>query len=203
MGILWIVLAYLAGSFPTGYLAARLFRGVDIRTVGSGNVGATNVGRLMGRKWAMAVALADMVKGAVGLLLARASGVTDHSLLALAAVAGVCGHNFPVWLRFRGGKGVSTTFGVVFFMNPPASFLVAAAGGIVWATLFRLEGYVSLASLAALYCLPLFSVLLSLPGAYTAAMFLLAVLSTLRHGENIRRLMDGKENRFFRGKKQG
>lgn len=193
--LLWILLGYLLGSFPTGYLAARVVKGVDIRTVGSGNVGSTNVGRLMGKKWAVAVTFVDMIKGAAGLLLARSAGLTDPVVLALTAFAGVCGHNFPLWLRFRGGKGVSSSYGVAFFLYPPLSFLLAPAGGLLWLLLLKTKGYVSLASLLSLWSLPLLAFFLRFPLPYILLLVSLALLSTLRHRENIRRLLEGKESR--------
>lgn len=194
--LLWTLISYLAGSFPTGYLAARLVKGVDIRTFGSGNVGATNVGRLMGKKWAVAVTLADMIKASLGILLARAYGIADPILLSWAGLAGVCGHNFPLWLRFRGGKGVASSYGVVFFINPPLSFILAPAGGLVWLLLLRLKGYVSLASLISLWILPVFAAALRFPLPYVLLTACLAALSTLRHRDNIRRLFEGKESSF-------
>lgn len=193
--LLWILLGYLLGSFPAGYLAARVVKGVDIRTVGSGNVGSTNVGRLMGKRWAVAVTLVDMIKGTAGLLLAKGAGVADPGILALTAFAGVCGHNFPLWLGFRGGKGVSSTYGVAFFLHPPLSFLLAPAGGLLWLLLFKTKGYVSLASLVSLWSLPLLALLLRFPLPYIILLAALALLSTLRHRENIRRLLEGKESR--------
>ncbi|HCL78987.1 MAG TPA: acyl-phosphate glycerol 3-phosphate acyltransferase [Synergistaceae bacterium] len=194
--LLWLLLGYFAGSFPSGYLAARLVRGTDIRTTGSGNVGATNVGRLMGKKWAAAVSVADMVKASVGLLLARAFGVTEPWLLALIACAGVLGHVFPLWLGFKGGKGVSSIYGVLFFLFPPTSFLLAPAGGIVWFLVLKLTGYVSVASLVSLWCMPPLAALLSFPAPYVIALAALAALSTILHRDNIRRLKNGTESRF-------
>ena len=197
---LWILLGYFLGSFPTGYLVAKVVKGVDIRTVGSGNVGSTNVGRLMGKKWAVAVTLVDMIKGAAGFLLAKSAGVEDPRILAATAFAGVCGHNFPVWLGFRGGKGVSSSYGVAFFLYPPLSFLLAPAGGLLWLLLLKTGGYVSLASLLSLWSLPLFALLMKFPLPYLLLLASLALLSTLRHGENIRRLLEGKESRVGRPK---
>ncbi|MDD3514216.1 Glycerol-3-phosphate acyltransferase [bioreactor metagenome] len=194
--LFWIIFGYLAGSFPTGYLAARAVKGVDIRTFGSGNVGATNVGRLMGKKWAVAVTLADMIKASVGILCARAAGVDDSWTIAFTGFSGVCGHNFPLWLGFRGGKGVASTYGVVFFLHPPISFFLAPAGGIIWFALLKLKGYVSLASLISLWCLPVIAALLSFPLPFLLLLTSLAVLSTVRHRENILRLFEGKESSF-------
>lgn len=195
---MWIFLGYLAGSFPSGYLSALWVKGVDIRTTGSGATGATNVGRLLGKKWAVAVAVVDMLKGAVPMVIARLWGVDEPWLLSLTGFAGVLGHNYPVWLAFRGGKGVATTYGVVFFLFPPLSYFLAPAGGIIWFVLLKTAGYVSLASLISLWCLPLFSLAFSLPSAYTFVLCALALLATFRHKENIRRLLEGNESRFGR-----
>ena len=136
-----------------------------------------------------------MIKGAAGLLLARSAGVTDPVILATTAFAGVCGHNFPLWLRFRGGKGVSSSYGVAFFLYPPLSFLLAPAGGLLWLLLLKTKGYVSLASLLSLGSLPLLAFVLRFPLPYILLLASLALLSTLRHRENIRRLLEGKESR--------
>ena len=115
MSVFWLVFGYLAGSCPTGYLAVKMLKGQDIRDYGSGNIGATNTGRVLGKKWAVAVAVFDMLKGGIAVLLA--SFFTDNDvILALTGVFAVLGHNYPVWLGWRGGKGVATTFGVLAFM---------------------------------------------------------------------------------------
>ncbi|MEG1604018.1 MAG: glycerol-3-phosphate acyltransferase, partial [Cloacibacillus sp.] len=112
--LFWMAAGYLAGSCPTGFLVAKYIKGADIRAFGSGNIGATNVGRFMGRSWAIAVAVFDMLKG--GLVVLAASLFTeDASLLAAVGVCAVIGHNYPVWLGLRGGKGVATSFGVIAF----------------------------------------------------------------------------------------
>ncbi|NLM72052.1 MAG: glycerol-3-phosphate 1-O-acyltransferase PlsY [Synergistaceae bacterium] len=196
----WVSLGYLAGSFPTGYLVALCIKRVDIRTIGSGGTGATNVGRLLGNSWAKAVAVIDMLKGALPMVCAMLLAVEDPWIVPLAGFAGVVGHNYPVWLSFRGGKGVATTYGVVFFMNPWISFVVALAGGAVWLALLKLKGYVSLASMASLWCLPIFALLLSLPLPQIIVMSALAALATLRHKDNIKRLARGEESRFGRNR---
>ena len=124
VAMFWMFVSYFIGSLPTGYLVARIFRGVDIRTVGSGSIGATNVRRLMGQGWAVFVTLVDMLKGALALLLTVESASSDPWLLSLSALAAVLGHNYPVWLRFRGGKGVATTYGTMFFIWPYNSFAI-------------------------------------------------------------------------------
>lgn len=187
----WPLMGYLAGSIPTGYLVVRLLKGQDIRTIGSGNTGATNVGRVAGKFWAVFVAVFDMAKGGLVVLGALASGVNSPWLLAVTAVAGVIGHNYPVLLRFSGGKGVATSFGVLFFLDPLATLL----GGASWFVLLKGTRTVSLSSLVSLSVVLLSLWVLGSPLAYIQAALFLLVLSAWRHRENIRRLMEGTERK--------
>jgi glycerol-3-phosphate acyltransferase PlsY len=189
--LVWIAAGYLLGSVPAGYLAVRMVLGKDIRTLGSGNIGATNVTRFLGRKWGVAVAVFDMAKGGTVLLAARVLGVQDPWILALAGFAGVCGHNFPVWLGFRGGKGVATSFGVIFFWSP----WPAISGGMAWYLLMRFTRYVSIASMISLITVPVWFLILGLPGAYFWVSSALALLAVVRHRKNIANLLDGSEGR--------
>lgn len=201
--VLWIFLGYLFGSFPTGYLLVRLLKGIDIRTVGSGNIGATNVGRCVGRFWAVAVSVADMLKGGLAVLLVRelaSSGADISWLLTGVGVASVLGHNFPVWLRFRGGKGVSTTYGMLFFLAPPVSCYAVLAGGAVWFLLLGIWRYVSLASMLSLWVVALVFAAMNAGPAPLAATVFLALMVLLRHRENVKRLLAGKEPRVGRPK---
>ena len=186
------VLGYLAGSCPAGFLVAKFIAKIDIRTFGSGNIGATNVGRLLGKKWAVATALFDMLKGGVAVFAAAAFTNAPDWVLALIGVCAVLGHNFPVWLRFKGGKGVATTFGVIgfydFFMPLPALL-----GGAVWYVVMKTTKYVSVASIAGLFAAAFFTVLFKMPWPYCAASFALALLSLWRHRSNIVRLRAGTE----------
>lgn len=187
----WPLLGYLAGSIPTGYLVVRILKGQDIRTVGSGNTGATNVGRVAGKFWAVFVAVFDMAKGGLVVLGALACGVSSPWVLASTAVAGVLGHNYPVWLRFRGGKGVATSYGVLFFLDPLATLI----GGAAWFLLLKGTRTVSLSSLVSLAVVLFALWVLGAPAAYLYAAFFLLVLSAWRHRENIRRLMQGTERK--------
>ena len=188
--LLWIIASYFIGSLPTGYLAARLVKGVDIRTIGSGSTGATNVKRLMGKGWAVFVAIVDMFKGALALLLVAHSGETSPLLMSLSAFAVVLGHNYPVWLGFKGGKGVATTYGTLFFVWPYNSFaIVLMCGGIMTAT-----RYVSLASMLSLLALPAFFWMLDAPLPFICLSASLATLAIFRHRTNIARLIRGEES---------
>ncbi len=200
--LLWMFVSYLIGSLPTGYLAARLVKGVDIRTIGSGSIGATNVRRLMGKGWAVFVALVDMFKGALALLLTAHAGVPGSgafpggpSLLpALSAFAVVVGHNYPVWLKFRGGKGVATTYGTMFFVWPYQSFAIVLMCGAIWYGIMNVTRYVSLASMLSLAAMPAFFWMLDAPVPFTCVAALLAALSIFRHRANVARLFRGEEN---------
>ena len=193
--------AYLLGSIPTGYLLVRLFRHQDIRTAGSGNIGATNVLRAGGKGLGAATFLCDMGKGAaavglgwlLGSHLAPALPVRDFE--ALAALAAVLGHMFPIWLRFRGGKGVATGFGVFLAATPLAAL---AAISVFFLVLF-LSRYVSLASILGSFSFPIFAALLvhgDRPIFFLAVQWIVALLIILKHHANIGRLLRGQESRF-------
>ncbi len=190
----WMFVSYFIGSLPTGYLVARIFRGVDIRTVGSGSIGATNVRRLMGQGWAVFVTLVDMLKGALALLLTVESASSDPWLLSLSALAAVLGHNYPVWLRFRGGKGVATTYGTMFFIWPYNSFAIVLMSGALWYAVMTSTRYVSLASMVSLLALPAFFWMLDAPLPFILLALLLALLAIFRHRSNVSRLLEGREN---------
>ena len=203
--ILVAVCGYVLGSFPTGYLIGRV-AGTDIRTQGSGNIGATNVLRTIGRKHGYTVFLVDALKGFAavwsGLWLARHlepnTAVADW-FGVLAALTSVLGHAFPIWLRFRGGKGVATSAGAMLGLAPVATLLAL----LIWAAVFEATRYVSVASLAAVVALPvLIGVFLKLHLAGTIPIFALAVLLAVivcwRHRSNIVRLIRGQEQRFTR-----
>ncbi len=200
-GFLIALPSYLLGSVPTGYLLVRLFRHEDIRSVGSGNIGATNVLRSGGKGLGAATFLLDVLKGAAAVLLAGwiatrfAPDVPPRDLEALAAVVAVLGHMFPVWLHFRGGKGVATGFGVFLVAAPWAALSAIALFGVV----LLVSRYVSLASILGAGSFPIFAWFLvrgDKPAFFIAAQIIVALLIILKHHQNIRRLVTGTENRF-------
>jgi len=193
--ILWMIVSYFIGSFPTGYAVARIVKGMDIRDAGSGSIGATNVRRVMGHGWGVFVAVIDMLKGALAVLITGTSAITAPWLLSLAGFAVVIGHNYPVWLKFKGGKGVATTYGVIFFLYPYESFAITLLGGAVWYAVMSTTRYVSLASMLSLLSLPLFFWMLDAPYPFILVSFVLAIFCVFRHSSNIERLMKGVENR--------
>ncbi len=195
--ILSIVIAYLLGSIPFGYLLVRVFRNEDIRAHGSGNIGATNVARSGAKGLGLATLLLDLAKGLAGVLLARhiAAGVANpYDVEVAAAVAAVIGHVFPVWLRFRGGKGVATALGVFLALSWPT----ALGAFIVFVVVFALSKYVSLASIFASIALPLLGLhfVAHWTPMVTFGFIFLPLLVIVKHHGNIRRLLSGTESRF-------
>lgn len=194
--VLWLLASYLLGAIPTSYLLSRFFAGIDLRQHGSGNLGATNLYRVLGWKYAIPAALVDIAKGFLPVLV-FAPRVSDSQLFALACgAAAIVGHVFSVFVGFKGGKGVATAAGVMLGLAP----LALAVSAVVWAVLVRLTGYVSLGSIVAAAVLPLAVYALEDSGTpalvWIAAAIAAAVI--ILHRRNIQRLVKGTENRFGR-----
>jgi glycerol-3-phosphate acyltransferase PlsY len=186
-----VIVAYLIGSIPFGYLIVRGKIGADIRQTGSGGTGATNVSRRAGKVAGVVTLALDALKGAAAVLIARALTGNDW-VLAMAAIAVLVGHIFPVWLGFRGGKGVATGAGV-FLVVAPVALLLA---GIVFLAIVFLTRYVSLGSRVAAATIPLFVWLLSGSQPLLLAAILGALLIVFAHRGNIGRLAHGTESQF-------
>jgi glycerol-3-phosphate acyltransferase PlsY len=203
-----VVTAYLLGSIPTGYLLMRFFRKQDIRTLGSGNIGATNVMRSGAKGLGAATFLLDALKGVAAVLIGEriaASGfpnIHPHEAAALAALCAVLGHMFPIWLGLRGGKGVATAFGVFLVVAPwPALGSLA-----VFVVVFALGRFVSLASILAAAAFPLLAWLIT-PWTHNylilVILCMVAGLILVKHEQNVQRLLRGTEYRFGSSKKTG
>ena len=188
-----LVLAYLLGATPTGYVAGRLGRGIDLRQHGSHNLGATNVYRVLGWRYAIPVGLIDMAKGVVPVAILGPWSNGPAWFTVSLGIAAVLGHMFSPYVRFRGGKGVATAAGV-FLGLAPLAVLISLG---IWGATLWLSGYVSVASLVAAVLFPLW-VRVTAPGEpYTLwAAIVLALLLVYAHRANIRRLREGTENRF-------
>ncbi len=196
--------AFLLGSFPTGYLVARA-RGVDIREHGSGNIGATNVLRTLGKPLGVLVFAIDALKGfsAVWIALRLGDAGTSAWLGIVAAVAVIVGHNYTPWLGFKGGKGIATSAGVLLGLTPWTVLIIT----VVWLISFKVTRYVSVASIAASVAVPLSVAGLWWAGAGGNAPLLgfalvISALAIWRHRSNILRLRDGTEPRFTPKSKQ-
>ena len=193
--ILSISIAYLLGSIPFGYLLVRIFRKQDIREQGSGNIGATNVARSGSKGLGLATLLLDLGKAYAGVMIAKhslAPGMYDVAVAA--AVAAVVGHVFPVWLGFRGGKGVASALGVLLALTWPSGVAIF----LVFVVVFALTRYVSLASIVGSATFPLFGfhfVASRTPMVLFGFVFI-PLLVIVKHHENIRRLLNGTESRF-------
>lgn len=189
-----ILLAYLVGSIPTGYIIVKLFTGQDIRTIGSGSTGATNVKRVMGKKWFFIVMILDAIKGALPVILAKifATAFVEIGLLpVLAAVAVIIGHSKSVFLKFTGGKSVASGVGTILALNWQVGLIIAG----VWAVITYFSKYVSLGSMIALAISPFLMWYFNEPVAYVCYCALGAIYIIYLHRENIGRLIKGEENK--------
>ncbi len=196
---LWFVASYLLGAIPASYWIARS-RGIDLRTVGSGNLGATNLYRAAGWRAAIPAGLFDVAKGAVPVLVFGPRAGGGPWIPVLLGAAAVIGHVFSVFVAFRGGKGVATAAGVVLGIAPWATLVSLGA----WLAVFRLSGYVSLASIVAAVMLPA-GVWLLHPSLHPVIAFFAALggFVILMHRTNVKRLLAGTESRFGAGRNKG
>jgi acyl phosphate:glycerol-3-phosphate acyltransferase len=197
-----IAIAYLLGSIPFGYLLVRIFLKQDIRSTGSGNIGATNVARSGAKGLGIATLLLDLAKAYAGVMIARSIAIHSlgpdapdvYDIEVAAAVAAICGHVFPVWLKFRGGKGVASALGVFLAL----SWQSAVAALLVFVLIFAVTRYVSLASVVGSATFPLIGfhfVAQRSPIIWFGYLFIPALIIVKHHG-NIRRLLNGTESRF-------
>lgn len=184
-----IAFSYLLGSVPFGIVFTRA-KGVDLRKVGSGNIGATNVLRAAGKGPAVLTLLGDILKGAAAVALARALGL-GASYEGLAALAAVAGHDFSVFLKFRGGKGVATSLGAVLIYAPQAGILTV----VLWLVTVALTRYSSLGAIVSFALLPVIMILTGQAKLKAAVALALAALLLLKHSGNIKRLVEGTERR--------
>ncbi len=186
--------AYLIGSIPTGYIIVKAFKGEDIRTIGSGSTGATNVKRVMGKKWFFITLLLDAFKGALPVILASvfATTFTEIGLLpVVAAIAVILGHSKSIFLGFTGGKSVASGVGTILALN----WLVGLVIAVVWAVITYFSKYVSLGSIIALAIAPVWMSFLDGRPAYVGYCVLGAIYIIYLHRENIGRLLRGEENK--------
>ena len=190
--ILIITICYLLGSIPFGYIMGKLFKKVDIREFGSGNIGASNALRILGPSLASLVVIGDVGKGILSIYLVKYFNIDSSLILAIAGLAVICGHDWSLFLGLKGGKGIATTFGVVFALNPTISILALIIGGVVVIT----TRYVSLASIFALISIFIFTILFKQPYEYIIFSAIILILGIFKHKENIKRLKSKKERKI-------
>lgn len=199
-----IIISYLLGSIPTAYLFGKILRGIDIRKFGSGNVGATNAFRVLGPTWGIIVLILDLLKGIISVTLVANYflsyfGIPSEVLRIIYGIACVCGHNWTLFLRFRGGKGVATTLGVLAGLTTAVVelrlilFLVI----LVWFLTFLSFRFVSLASVLSAISLPIFVFIFHPLKELLILSLLLAIFIVIRHKKNILSLLSGKERPLF------
>ena len=189
-----IIVGYFAGSIPFSFIVARA-RGVDLRTVGSGNVGGSNVWRNVGFGPFLLAASGDLLKGTLPTFAAMQLGLPPLSVV-LVALAAILGHTYPVWLKFKGGKAVATSGGIILALSP----LLLLIALVIWAITFGISRMSSVASLTAAACTAIVATVFALIGrldvTYTAFVWVAIIGIFYLHRENIKRIMAGKENRF-------
>ena len=196
--VISLIATYLLGAIPTAYIFGRILKNIDIRQHGSGNVGATNAFRVLGKGPGTIVLLIDIVKGIIPTtIFANLSGFNTPLMLVVYALVAVAAHNWTVFLSFKGGKGIATTLGVLigFAIQLPGlrSVLLIVLG--VWVVIFLLSGYVSLASILAAIVLPICMVIVDAPIEFKIMSIVLCIFIVFRHRSNIKRLFQGKESR--------
>ena len=192
--IIAVIIAYIIGSIPTGYIIVKLFTGQDLRTIGSGSTGATNVKRVMGKKWFFTVMLLDALKGALPVILAKifATAFLSIGLIpVLCAIAVILGHSKSIFLKFSGGKSVASGVGTILALNWQVGIIVA----VIWAIITYISKYVSLGSIIALSISPILMYLFKEPISYILYCVLGAIYITYLHRSNILRLVNGSENK--------
>jgi len=199
-----IILSYIIGSIPTAYIFGRALKGIDIRKHGSGNIGATNAMRVLGKRAGITVLLLDALKGFFpvffigGFLMHRQAAVSADLLFMFLGLAAICGHNWTVFLNFKGGKGVATTLGVMVAL----SFKIAGLGAVllcliaVWFIVFLFIRIVSIASVITAVALPVLLHLFKQPLSVVSMGVILAFFAVIRHRSNIRRFLKGEEPRL-------
>lgn len=191
------VLAYLVGSFPTSFIMARMLKGIDIRQVGSGNAGATNVLRSVGKLPALVTLIVDVAKGALVVTIVanffyQYLEALDYDFYrSFLGLVVVCGHIWSAFLHFKGGKGVATTLGVALGLAP----IVLLPSVAIWLVIFFTTNYVSLASISALIAFPVIAIAFSQPIYLIMISVVICSISIFKHRDNIRRLLKGQENK--------
>ena len=192
MAYLLLVLSFFLGSIPFGYLVGKL-KGVDVRNYGSGNIGATNVSRVLGKKWGLLVLFLDALKGVLAVFLAKVFSLPQEFQIA-AGVLAVAGHCFSPWLKFKGGKGVATALGAFLVISPKITLLSL----IIFLAVFFSTRYVSLSSITAALSYPILFKFIERPSSLSFILISLgALLIVFKHRSNIERLLKGEEKKFF------
>jgi len=203
--ILGTLISYLIGSIPTAYIFGRLLKGIDIRNFGSGNIGATNAFRVLGKGPGIAVLVLDILKGFLAvvflgnLIAGEAGPISEQTLRIILGLSCIAGHNWTVFLRFNGGKGIATTFGVLFGLSTKIAGLKLILGLVIltWILIFVIARIVSVASVLTAIALPVYMAIFKQPKMLISLSILLCIFVILRHKSNLKRVFQGKEPRLI------
>ena len=187
-----ITSCYLLGSIPFGYIVGKLFKKVDIREFGSGNIGTSNAFRILGPSLASLILIGDIGKGIFSIYLVRYFNIDNLLILTIAGLVVICGHDWSLFLGFKGGKGIATTFGVVFALNPTIAILAIT----IWLIVLIITKYTSLSSILAMISILVFTILFKQPYEYIVFSAIILILSIFKHKENIKRLKLRKERKI-------
>ncbi len=185
------ILAYLLGSIPFGLILSKCFLGLDIRTIGSGNIGATNVYRTGNKLIAIATLILDCFKGFLAILLAKQMNLQETQIIMCGCLS-IIGHIYPFWLKFKGGKGVATAIAVVITITPLIGLVVM----MIWLIMFICKKISSLASIVATIFLPLLAAIFDYSSSIVAAYLIISILILIKHIDNIKRLFCGEEKKI-------
>jgi len=190
---LMIIICYLIGSMPFGYIVAKVVKKIDIRDYGSGNIGATNAFRVLGPWLASLVLIGDLLKGFLAIVLFSQLNIDSLFVIILGGLAVIGGHDWSIFLKFKGGKGIATTYGVFLALNPKIALLSA----LIWLIVIALTRYASLASILSLSVLVVLMLWFKQPQEYIIFSVIILALALYRHRGNIARLKEGKEKKFL------
>jgi len=190
---LMIIICYLIGSMPFGYIVAKVVKKIDIRDYGSGNIGATNAFRVLGPWLASLVLIGDLLKGFLAIVLFYQLNIDSLFVIILGGLAVIGGHDWSIFLKFKGGKGIATTYGVFLALNPKIALLSA----LIWLIVIALTRYASLASILSLSVLVVLMLWFRQPQEYIIFSIIILALALYRHRGNILRLKEGKEKKFL------
>jgi glycerol-3-phosphate acyltransferase PlsY len=190
---LMIIICYLIGSMPFGYIVAKVVKKIDIRDYGSGNIGATNAFRVLGPWLASLVLIGDLLKGFLAIVLFYQLNIDSLFVIILGGLAVIGGHDWSIFLEFKGGKGIATTYGVFLALNPKIALLSA----LIWLIVIALTRYASLASILSLSVLVVLMLWFKQPQEYIIFSVIILALALYRHRGNISRLKEGKEKKFL------
>lgn len=198
-----IILSYFLGALPFAFILVKLIKNIDLRSVGSGNIGATNAMRIIGFKRGLVALFLDVLKGLIPVLLfaeytKTPQNITQDTLRLMLGIASICGHNWTIFLNFKGGKGIATSFGVLIglaikdIIFAKVLFLLA----LTWSAIFLSTGYVSLASIVSSISLPIFLAIFEFNATFACFGIIIAIFAIYRHKSNINRLLHHNEHRF-------